>query len=190
VFGAGFAAVDNLAFDRQGNLWGVTDMSTGLLNGFSEGVVPAVLEIDHSVTGGAATAPNLIGVFGNNWLFVVPVRGTDAGKVIPVAYGPTRCEMTGPTFVDDTLIISVQHPSEDVPINEQGTPPLTRDIEMLGLDGVLFTQQRTVPVGSNWPSNLSSNTFGPPRPCTIGIRRVDGFGFADIFDGLGKILDD
>jgi secreted PhoX family phosphatase len=98
--------------------------------------------------------------------------------------------MTGPTFVDDTLIISVQHPSEDVPINEQDTQPLTRDIDLLGLDGVLFTQQRTVPVGSNWPSNLKGNPFGPPRPCTIGIRRVDGFAFAELFDGLKSILDD
>jgi secreted PhoX family phosphatase len=41
--------------------------------------------------------------------------GREAGQLIPVGYGPVRCEMTGPTFVDDTLIISVQHPGEDVP---------------------------------------------------------------------------
>jgi hypothetical protein len=180
VFGAGFAALDNLAFDRQGNLWGVTDMSTGSHNGFTEGAAPVPTTITHAGTGSAG---NLVGVFGNNWLFAVPTRGPNAGKVIPVAYGPTRCEMTGPTFVDDTLILSVQHPCEDVPINEAGTPPLSREIEMLGLDGALFTQQRTVPLGSNWPSNLNPGTpFGPPRPCTIGIRRTDGLEFAAFDD--------
>jgi hypothetical protein len=71
-----------------------------------------------------------------------------------------------------------------VPISEAGTPPLSREIEMLGLDGALFTQQRTVPVGSNWPSNLNGNPFGPPRPCTIGIRRVDGLEFAAFDDDI------
>ena len=33
--GDGFANLDNLAFDEDGNVWGVTDMSTGLHNGFT-----------------------------------------------------------------------------------------------------------------------------------------------------------
>jgi len=36
--GDGFANVDNLAFDSQGNVWGVTDMSTEAHNGFATGV--------------------------------------------------------------------------------------------------------------------------------------------------------
>jgi secreted PhoX family phosphatase len=64
--------------------------------------------INHSLSGNTA---NLVGVFGANWLFVVPLDGPDAGQVCPFAYGPVRCEMTGPTFVDDTLIISSSIPA-------------------------------------------------------------------------------
>lgn len=60
--------------------------------------------------------------------------------------------MTGSTFVGDTLIMAVQHPGEDCPIDD-GTI-LSRDIEILDLDGSLFTQKRTVPRGSRFPSNL------------------------------------
>ncbi len=141
--GGGFAAVDNLAFDDLGNLWGVTDMSTDLHNGFTTGAEPAETDIDH---GNRATGSNLVGVFGNNWLFFIPTIGENAGEVIPFAYGPTRCEMTGPTFTGDTLIISVQHPCEDSPIND-GTPAstLNRRIEMLKLNGSTFRQNRTLP---------------------------------------------
>jgi hypothetical protein len=49
---------------------------------------------------------------------------------------------------------------------------LNRSIEMLKLDGTLFTQSRTVPRGSNWPANfLNSGGHGVPRPATIGTRR-------------------
>jgi secreted PhoX family phosphatase len=78
--------------------------------------------------------------------------------------------MTGPTFVHDTLIVSVQHPGEDSPIGD-GTI-LSRSIEMLKLDGTLFTQTRTVPRGSNWPDNITADPANVPRPCTIGIRRA------------------
>ncbi|MGL5926724.1 PhoX family protein [Chroococcidiopsis sp.] len=181
--GDGFANVDNLAFDSQNNVWGVTDMSTGAHNGFGEGVAGKPLNIDHTVVGavveGASSDLNvqtsdLIGVFGNNWLFYIPLDGENAGQILPFAYGPPRCEMTGPTFVSDTLIICVQHPGENCPFN----PPqsLNRDIEMLNLDGTLFTQNRTVPRGSNWPSNLAGDLYGPPRPSVIGIRRKNGKG--------------
>ncbi len=164
--GDGFAAVDNLAFDSQGNVWGVTDMSTSTHNGFDVGAEATLLTIDHTKTGDVGT---LTGVFGNNWLFYVPTSGSDAGKVVPFAYGPPRCEMTGPTFVGDTLILAVQHPSEDSPYTPQQT--LSRSIEMLNLDGTLFSQQRTVPRGSNWPSNIEGNPSGVPKPTVIGIRR-------------------
>lgn len=51
---------------------------------------------------------------------------------------------------------------------------ITRDIEMLGLDGRVFTQRRRVPVGSNWPSNIEGTPDGPPRSAVVGIRRKDG----------------
>jgi secreted PhoX family phosphatase len=163
--GAGFANVDNLAFDSQGNVWGVTDMSTSTHNGFDVGAAGALNDIDHTETGKS----KLTGVFGNNWLLFIPTSGPNAGEVMPFAYGPIRCEMTGPTFVGDTLILSVQHPGEDCPIND-GTI-LNRNIEMLDLNGSLFKQTRSVPRGSSWPSNIEGNPQGPPRPSVIGIRR-------------------
>jgi secreted PhoX family phosphatase len=168
--GTGFAAVDNLTFDRKGDLWGVTDMSTNLHNGFDVGSASAQQTISHALSD---NTPNLVGVFGANWLFVVPLDGPDAGRVCPFAYGPVRCEMTGPTFVDDTLIISVQHPSEDSPIGD-GTI-LSRSVELLKLDGSLFSQTRTVPRGSNWPDSVTGDPANVPRPCTIGIQRKQGF---------------
>ncbi|AOY82790.1 PhoX family phosphatase [Moorena producens JHB] len=174
--GAGFANVDNLAFDTKANVWGVTDMSTSQHNGFRTGAEPAERTIDHTDTGATSS---LVGVYGNNWVFYIPTSGPDAGEVIPFAYGPMRCEITGPTFIGDTLIVAVQHPGESVPIGA-GQPPLQRDIEILNLDGTLFTQSRTVPLGSNWPSSLpkadggDGNPSGPPRPSVVGIRRKSG----------------
>ena len=115
---------------------------------------------------------NLIGIFGNNLLFFIPTTGPDAGTIIPFAYDPMRCEMTGPTFVGDTLIISVQHPSEEVPFTPEKI--LSRDIEILNLEGSdVFYQKRILPRGSNWPSNIEKNAprLNPPRPSVIGIRR-------------------
>lgn len=171
VLGAGFANVDNLAFDNFDNVWGVTDMSTSRHNGFRTGPDGVERTIDHTQTGNADA---LVGVFGNNWLFYIPTSGPDAGAVIPFGYGPVRCEMTGPTFVGDTLILAVQHPGEDVPIGD-GTE-LSREIEMLNLNGSLFTQTRTVPRGSNWPSNIEGNADGPPIPTVIGIKRRNSSG--------------
>jgi hypothetical protein len=182
--GDGFANVDNLAFDSQGNVWGVTDMSTSAHNGFSTGANPSQRPIDHRVVGATSTVTtdsnlnvqtsDLIGVFGNNWLFFIPTKGPNAGRIVPFAYGPPRCEMTGPTFIGDTLILAVQHPSEDCPFNPQQT--LSRTIEMLDLNGSLFNQTRTVPRGSNWPSNIEGNPQGAPRPSVIGICRKDSKG--------------
>ncbi|ARV59384.1 hypothetical protein BZZ01_12790 [Nostocales cyanobacterium HT-58-2] len=172
--GAGFANVDNLVFDNQANVWGVTDMSTNTHNGFTTGAAPKENVIDHSASGNVS---NLTGVFGNNWMFFIPTRGPNAGQVIPFAQGPVRCEMTGPTFVGDTLIVSVQHPGEDSLIND-GTQ-LSRSIQMLDLNGTTFDQIRTVPRGSSWPSSIPiadgglGRTTGLPRPAVIGIRRKD-----------------
>lgn len=185
----GFANIDNLEFDDAGNLWLVTDMSTGHHNGFNTSYSGATLQpgqrtIEHA---GAGSGDARVGVFGNNWLFCVPFSGPDAGKVIPFGYGPTRCEMTGPFFVGDTLILSLQHPSEDSPINGdpkaggEAASTISRDIQMLALDGTTYTQTRTLPRGSNFPSTLPEADGGigtpiadapSPKRCVIGIRRL------------------
>lgn len=111
-------------------------------------------------------------------MFYIPTSPADpnAGRIVPFAIGPTRCELTGPTFVGDTLIVSVQHPSEDSPIGQR--TPLERDIEILALDGgSVFTQHRVIPKGSTWPASIpvadggQANPAGLPKPATIGIRR-------------------
>lgn len=66
VNGAGFANVDNLVFDNQGNIWGVTDMSTCTHNGFDVGAEGKQTKIDHAASGNVS---DFTGVFGNNWLF-------------------------------------------------------------------------------------------------------------------------
>ncbi|MBW4666149.1 MAG: PhoX family phosphatase [Cyanomargarita calcarea GSE-NOS-MK-12-04C] len=175
--GAGFANVDNLVFDSQANIWGVTDMSTSTHNGFNVGAAGTPTTINHSASGNVS---DFTGVFGNNWLFFIPTSGPDAGIIRPFAHGPVRCEITGPTFVGDTLIVAVQHPGEDSPINDGRN--LSRNIEMLDLNGTTFNQARTVPRGSSWPSNISttdggkSQPTGFPRPAVIGIQRKNSNG--------------
>jgi uncharacterized protein len=169
--GAGFANVDNLEFDPQGNVWGVTDMSTSTHNGFDVGAAGKPNTIDHSRTGNVS---DFTGVFGNNWLFYIPTAGPNAGTVVPFAVGPNRCEMTGPTFLGDTMLLAVQHPGEDCPIDD-GTV-LRRQIEMLDLNGAIFNQTRTVSRGSLWPSNLENDRRRSPMPAVIGIRRIRSIG--------------
>lgn len=193
VSGLGFANLDNLAFDSKFNVWGVMDMSTDLHNGFGLGgnpTVPTTPSYSHSVVGsggsgggggtpGAGAQP-FVGLFGNNWMFYIPTEGPDAGKHIPFALGPTRSEMTGPTFVGDHLILSVQHPGENAPIDAQNTGPKTPVLELLNLAGTgVFNQTRTVPFGSNWPSNAQGNSANtaPAKPSVIGIRRRTGGSF-------------
>jgi secreted PhoX family phosphatase len=171
--GVGFANVDNLLFDRKGNLWGVTDMSTGSHNALPTGLNPTPSVLDHNAVG-SSTAARLVGAFGNNWMFFVPTSGPAAGLIVPFAYGPTRCEMTGPTFVGDTLILAVQHPGEEAPIGPENTGPITLDIELLSLGGGLFTQQRTVPFGSIWPSSILGESLALPKPAVIGIHPKRG----------------
>lgn len=87
----GFACPDNLAFDRNGNLWFVSDIA-----GYAMHQAPYI-------------------PFKNNGLFLVPSYGADAGKIIQVASAPTDAEFTGPVFSPDskTLFLSVQHPGEE-----------------------------------------------------------------------------
>jgi secreted PhoX family phosphatase len=88
----GYSSPDNLSFDRAGNLWVVTDMSTSAHN----------------------KADDPRGVYGNNSLLVIPTSGAGAGRALRFASGPSECEMTGPTFTPDetALFLSVQHPGE------------------------------------------------------------------------------
>lgn len=173
--GMGYANSDNMLFDKQGNLWCVIDMSTGLHNGVGDGPTPAALTVDHSGVGSQGSAGgNLVGVFGNNWMLVIPTSGAFAGVHIPFAIGPTRCEMTGPTLIGRTLVVSVQHPGEDSPtrLALAANPAFTRDIDLLAADGShLFTQTRTVPVGSAWPGNISDPANMIARPAVIAIQR-------------------
>lgn len=170
--GAGVASIDNIAFTDRGDLLCLTDVPNRYLNGLPEGPDPVPLPIDHTAVGREAWA--IEGVFGNNWAFVIPARGPEAGSVVPLASGPMRCELTGPAFIgDDTLLLSVQHPGKNAPLDQSGET-VTRDIEMLGLDGRVFIQRRTVPLGSNWPSNIEGRPDDPPRPAVVGIRRKDG----------------
>lgn len=84
------ACPDNLVFDKQGNLWVSTDISTKALN--KEQYTP----------------------FGNNGIFVIPTTGKDAGKAIQIASAPNDAEFTGLKFdpSEQTLFVSVQHPGE------------------------------------------------------------------------------
>ena len=164
--GGGFACADNLAFDPAGNLWMVCDISS-LAHNFPV-----------TRTGDDKTLPghkNFVGVFGNNALFMIPTAGPHAGVPFCFAIGPTECELTGPTFTDDgrTLILSVQHPGEVH--GTRGMPgvglpaAVEREMRLAARDGTLFTQRRTVPLGSNFPSRAPGE---PPRPCVVCITRA------------------
>lgn len=87
---AGLACPDNMAFDRNGNLWLTTDMSGSVMNN------PPFES------------------FKNNSLFFIPMSGKSAGVAHRVASGPVNSELTGPCFSPDgrTLFLSVQHPGE------------------------------------------------------------------------------
>jgi secreted PhoX family phosphatase len=95
----GFACPDNIAFDKKGNLWFASDIS-----GEAIGKAPYTS-------------------FGNNSIFVVPVSGADAGKVLRVASAPKDAEFTGLCFLPDnqSLLVCVQHPGETSPSKTQLT---------------------------------------------------------------------
>ncbi len=86
----GFSCPDNMAFDKNGNLWLTSDIS------------------------GYAIGSSTYKGFGNNGLFLIPRTGPSAGDVIKVASSPNDAEFTGPFFSPDekTLFLSVQHPGE------------------------------------------------------------------------------
>jgi uncharacterized protein len=88
----GFSAPDNLVFDKAGNLWVVTDISTTSLN----------------------QPNNAYTYHKNNAMFMVPTSGPNKGVGFRFANGPRDCEITGPYFTPDeqTLFVNVQHPGE------------------------------------------------------------------------------
>jgi uncharacterized protein len=88
----GFSAPDNLVFDKAGNLWVVTDISTLSLN------QPSNAYTYHK----------------NNAMFMIPTAGPNRGVAFRFANGPIEAELTGPYFTPDeeTLFVNVQHPGE------------------------------------------------------------------------------
>jgi secreted PhoX family phosphatase len=89
----GFSSPDNLAFDKNGNLWFTTDVS------------------------GSALGKEKYAFFPCNTLSVIPRSGARAGEIIRVACAPYNAEFTGPFFHPNgkTLFLSIQHPGEDSP---------------------------------------------------------------------------
>jgi secreted PhoX family phosphatase len=87
----GFSSPDNLVFDKAGNLWVVTDISTSRLN-----------------------RDNEYAFHKNNAMFMVPTSGPNRGIAFRFANGPVECEITGPYFTPDerTLFCNAQHPGE------------------------------------------------------------------------------
>lgn len=93
----GFSSPDNLTFDKAGNLWVVTDISSASLNN------------PNTPTG----QQNLY--HRNNAVFMLPRTGPNAGVAFRFANMPLEAEATGPYFTPDeqTLFINVQHPGEE-----------------------------------------------------------------------------
>lgn len=161
--GAGFSNPDNLEIDARGNLWMVTDMSTSKHN---KAVPNRVDEAGNSLDSG-----DLQGLFGNNSIWYLPTSGPNAGEAYMFGYGPMECEMTGPFLTPDmtTLFLSAQHPGEKNG-TRQDMAGEVRKFAMKTTDGEAFTQERWVPIGSNWPEKAVNQ---PPKPAVVAIRRQD-----------------
>ncbi|MCX5938360.1 MAG: DUF839 domain-containing protein, partial [Cyanobium sp. LacPavin_0920_WC12_MAG_62_9] len=143
--GMGFANPDNLAIDKSGNIWMVTDRST------------TNSELD---------------VFGNNSCWLFPAKGVSAGKALLFATGPMESELCGPCFdqTESTLFLAVQHPGEDHGVHQRGDQEF-QAFQLRDRTNQPFNQLREVPLGSNWPSGLPGRL---PRPGVVAITRLDG----------------
>jgi secreted PhoX family phosphatase len=161
--GFGFSNPDNLAIDRGGNVWMVTDISSDKYNQ----AVPS----RKNESGKPVSQSDLRGLFGNSSIWFLPTSGADQGKAFLFGFGPMECETTGPFFSRDqqTLFLSVQHPGE-INGTRQGMKGETREFAMQTTNGEPFMQTRQVPIGSNWPS-LKPND--PPKPAVVAIRKID-----------------
>ncbi|MBM0743311.1 DUF839 domain-containing protein [Phormidium sp. CLA17] len=160
--GQGFANPDNLAFDAQGNLWMVTDMSSDKLN-------QEVLANRREKNGVPITSSSLRGIYGNNAIWYIPMAGEGSGQPYLFGTGPMDCETTGLCFSsgDRTLFLSVQHPGE-VNGTRKNMAAEMRQFAMQTTDGKEFMQTRKVPIGSNWPSKQAND---PPKPSVVAIHR-------------------
>jgi secreted PhoX family phosphatase len=85
---SGFSSPDNMIFDNNTNLWMVTDVST------------------------SSVSTGIYEFMGNNSMFVFPTKGDFVGKAFQFASGPVQCELTGQTWLENTLFLAIQHPGE------------------------------------------------------------------------------
>ncbi|HEV2920288.1 MAG TPA: alkaline phosphatase PhoX, partial [Actinomycetota bacterium] len=94
----GFSSPDNLVFDRLGNLWMVTDISSG---SFNEGVYA---------------------YHRNNGIFMIRVGGPDAGIAFRFGSVPNEAESTGPICTPDqtTTFLAIQHPDRKMTSGKAG----------------------------------------------------------------------
>lgn len=161
--GAGFSNPDNVEIDANGNLWIVTDMSSGSHNK----AIPS-----REKDGKPLSTRNLVGLFGNNSIWFIPTSGENAGVAYPFAVAPMDTESTGPFFTPDqqTLFLAIQHPGEINGIR-QNMESQEREFVMKTTQGKDFMQKRKVPIGSNWPSKQAND---PPIPAVIAIRKENG----------------
>ena len=130
--GMGFANPDNLALDRGGNIWMVTDRIGNL------------------------------DLFGNNSCWLLPASGPAAGSALLFATAPMESEMCGPCFDGDerTLFLAIQHPGEEYGVHQQGKQEYQAH-ELRNRAGQPFQQLRLVPLGSNWPSTIPGRAPRP-----------------------------
>lgn len=161
--GQGFTNPDNLAIDRSGNVWMVTDISSDKYNK----AIPSRTDKE----GKPVSQSNLRALYGNSSIWFIPTSGANAGQAYLFGFGPTECETTGPFFSRDqkTLFLSVQHPGE-VKGTRKDMSFETRKLVMRTTSGEEFIQTRKVPIGSNWPS-LKPNEA--PKPAVVAIRKLN-----------------
>ncbi|TCD59460.1 phosphatase [Synechococcus sp. BS56D] len=142
--GLGFTNPDNLAIDRGGNLWIVTDRSTK-----------------------SAASDQ----FGNNSCWFIPRLG-DGESAACFAIGPMESELTGLCLdrQERALFLAVQHPGEVNGRRLAGAEEYQAH-RLQDRDGGTIEQLRRVPLGSNWPSQAPGR---PPRPGVVVVQRLDG----------------
>jgi secreted PhoX family phosphatase len=161
--GLGFANPDNLAIDRGGNLWMVTDISSDKYN--------QAIPNRQDKSGKPVSQSNLRGLYGNSSIWFLPTSGENLGKAFLFGFGPTECETTGPFFSSDqqTLFLAVQHPGE-IRGTRKDMAFESRQFAMRTTDGKEFMQTRKVPIGSNWPSLKPNDS---PKPAVVAIRKIN-----------------
>ncbi|NWF58604.1 MAG: DUF839 domain-containing protein [Fischerella sp.] len=158
--GMGFANPDNLLLDKNGNVWMVTDISTGKLN-----------KAVKNRTDDDGKPAAISGLFGNNTIWFIPTKGEDAGKAFLFGTGPMECEVTGPCFTSDeqTMFLAIQHPGEANGTRKNQALE-TREFLIATTTGEEFVQTRQVPIGSNWPGKT---TDAPPKPAVVAVVKTE-----------------